>query len=891
MSTESNYAARHSLDDGLFRRLIENAREMVYRFEIFPTPHFSYVNPASTRMIGYTPEELYSNPDLGCAVVHPEDIQRLRVSRSIDEQSEPCTVRLAHRDGHTVWAEIRQALIYDKAERLVALEGVVWDVTQRHDAEEALGESEARFRTIYEHAPMGVVMVDPDGRALARNPAAKRLLGIPQGEPCDLAFYDFTHPDDLAVEMPLFKELVAGKRDEYRVEKRLLCMDGRTPWVRSSVSLVRGEMGEPKYAVAIVEDIHEHRLAENALRESERRYRELMDTLPETVFEMDLSGRLTFANRASMQQFGVTPNEVALGLNIFDYIVPEDHDRVRSDIRSRIAGTHTGPREYTAVRKDGTRFPCGVSSAAVVRDGVPVGLRGFLIDITERKRAQEALRESEARFRRLSETSTTAVYRVELRPERRFSYVSPSVDRFLGYTPEEFYADPDLPIKIVHPDELPHLHGLAGTGALEAGVTFRAIHKDGHTIWLAQRDLPIHDGEGNVIAREGMLRDLTEQMAMEEQLLRAQRLEAAGRVAGQVAHDFNNLLSPLMAFTELLKLELPPDHPGTRYCDDMLSAVRQMAEINYDLLALGRRGLTATGAVDINRLVRQVIAEVVDMPDALSVQVEVADDLPPVNGSEAQLSRVLANLIANAREAMHDDGCLRVTIESVHVDQPFDGYNRVEAGEYVRFSVADTGCGIAPEIRTRIFDAFFTTKRTDRKRGSGLGLSVVQAIVEDHHGYMDLKTVVGKGTTFSVYLPVSTDSVGAPQKKRPEGGEEMVLVADDDPAQLKVASELLKHLGYAVQTASSGEQALEALEANPVDLLILDIVMPPGIDGTETYRRALSLRPGLRAVFLSGYAESRQIVEAKELGATAFVNKPVSLEKLAQAVRTQLDQR
>lgn len=891
MSTESNYAARRPLDDGFFRRLVENAPDLIYRFGFFPRPGFQYVNSASTRMVGYTPEELYADPELVMALIHPDDRQIFYARKAAGDPS-PAIARLIHRDGRIIWAEFVVTPVFDESGNLLGIDGIARDVTRKLEAEHELSDSQARFRTIFEHAPMGVVLLAPDGRALARNPAARRLLGIDQGECGDLSFYDFTHPDDLAVEMPLFRELAAGRRDEYQVEKRLLCRNGRTPWVRSSVSLVRGEMGEPRYAVAIVEDIHEHRLAENALRESERRYRELTDSLPETVFEMDLSGRLTFANRASIQQFGVTNEEVALGINIFDYIVPEDHERVRSDVRSRIAGTHAGPSEYTAVRKDGTRFPCAVSSAPVVRNGVPVGLRGFLIDISERRQAQETLRESEARFRRLSETSTTAVYRLELRPERKFSYVSPSVDQFLGYTPEEFYADPDLPYKLIHPEELSRLHSAASTRALETGMTFRAIHKDGHIIWLAQRDLAIRDSDGNVIAREGALRDLTEHMVMEEQLLRAQRLEAAGRVAGQVAHDFNNLLSPLMAFTELLKFELSPDHPGVHYCDDMLSAVRQMAEINYDLLALGRRGLTGSAPVNLNGLVQQVVTEMVDKPDTLSVQVETARDLPPVNGSEAQLSRLLANLIANAREAMHDAGCLRVATENVHVDHPFDGYNRVEAGEYVRLSVTDTGYGIAPEIRTRIFDAFFTTKRTDRKRGSGLGLSVVQAIVEDHHGYLNLETAVGKGTTFAVYLPVSSvDSVWPQQKTKPMGGTERLLVADDDPTQLKVAGELLKHLGYAVRTASSGEQALEALAANPVDLLILDIVMPPGIDGTETYRRALSLRPGLPAVFLSGYAESKQIVEAKKLGATAFVNKPVSLEKLAQAIRTQLDQR
>ncbi len=890
MTIQSDDIIRGSFDDGFFRRLVENAQDVVYRFELGPTPHFSYVNPALKQMLGYTPEDLYADPELASTLIHTDDLRVLSERRATGDL-DPTIVRLMHRDGHIVWVELVVTRVFDKSGNLLGVEGVARDVGPRLEAEEELRDSQARFRTIFEHAPMGVVLLNLDGHALARNPTARRLLGIGDSQATDLAFYDFTHPDDLAVETPLFHELTKGRRDRYQLEKRLVRIDSRILWVRSSVSLVRGEHGEPRYAVAILEDIHEHRLAEDALRESERRYRELTDSLPETVFEMEMSGRLTFANRASLQQFGVTQEEVSRGVNIFDYIAPEDHERVRSDIRNRIAGTRIGPSEYTAVRKDGTRFPCAVSSAPVLRDGSPVGLRGFLIDVTERRQAQEALRESEARFRRLSETSTTAVYRLELRPERRFSYVSPSVDQFLGYTPGEFYADPDLPLKLVHPEEMPRLRSLAGTNALEAGVTFRAVHKDGHTIWLAQRDLAIHDGDGNVIAREGMLRDLTEYKAMEEQLLRAQRLEAAGRVAGQVAHDFNNLLSPLMAFTELLKYELPPDHPGVSYCDDMLSAVRRMTEINYDLLALGRRGLTGSATLDLNRLVRRVVSEIADRPGTLTVQLETAADLPPVNGSEAQLSRVLANLIANAREAMHDDGQLTIATEDVRVDRSIDGYNRIEVGEYVRLTVADTGCGIAPEIRTRIFDAFFTTKCTDRNRGSGLGLSVVQAIVEDHHGYLDLETEVGKGTTFAVYLPVSENSVRPGQGNGPMGGTETLLVADDDPEQLKVSGELLRRLGYAVRTASSGEEALEKLAASPIDLLVLDIVMPPGIDGTETYRRALSLRPGLPAVFLSGYAESVQIVEAQKLGATAFVNKPVSLEKLAQAVRTQLDRR
>lgn len=274
----------------------------------------------------------------------------------------------------------------------------------------------------------------------------------------------------------------------------------------------------------------------------------------------------------------------------------------------------------------------------------------------------------------------------------------------------------------------------------------------------------------------------------------------------------------------------------------------------------------------------------------MSLQVEASPDLLPVKGSEAQLHRVLSNLVLNAREAMRDAGSLRIRMENVGVDVPINGRG-VQAGQYVRLSVEDTGCGIAPDIRTRVFDAFFTTKRADRRRGSGLGLSVVQAIVADHNGYVDLDSSEGKGTTFNVYLPASEESVPPRSSKRLRGGTEKLLVVDDDDLQLKAAEELLSHLGYEIETAASGEAALECLAENPVDLAVLDMVMPRGIDGVETYRRALSVRPGLRAIFVSGYAESERVRQARELGVVSFVDKPVSFEKLAEAVRAELDRR
>ncbi len=262
-------------------------------------------------------------------------------------------------------------------------------------------------------------------------------------------------------------------------------------------------------------------------------------------------------------------------------------------------------------------------------------------------------------------------------------------------------------------------------------------------------------------AIERELRDAAvrrERRQMEEQLQRAQRLEMAGTIAGQVAHDFANLLSPLLGYPQLIKRLLPPDHPAVKFCDAQLKNLRQLAAINDDLLTLGRRGRTQREPVNMNEVVEHALAHVLERPSGLSLEVHLAPDLPSIGGSPAQLLRVVANLISNARDAMKNGDVLGIRTEIVRAEETFGHYNRIPAGEYVRLVVSDTGCGIPPEITDRIFDPFFTTKRTDDRRGSGLGLSIVQAIVADHQGYVDLETALGQGTTFSVYLPFSHET-------------------------------------------------------------------------------------------------------------------------------------
>ncbi|HEX2922445.1 MAG TPA: CHASE4 domain-containing protein [Chloroflexota bacterium] len=394
--------------------------------------------------------------------------------------------------------------------------------------------------------------------------------------------------------------------------------------------------------------------------------------------------------------------------------------------------------------------------------------------------------------------------------------------------------------------------------------------------------------EGRLTRLWGVRRDITEQRLMEVQLLRAQRLESVGRLAGQVAHDFNNLLGPLVGYPELIKIRLPEGHPAAAFCDTMVDAARQMAEINDNMLALGRRGLLVEQPVQLNRLVTQVVDQMSGRLNGVKVVTHLAADLLSVNGSSGQLSRVISNLLVNARDAIRGNGLITVATYNFYADRPFGRRNSIPIGQYVRLSVADSGCGIPLELQDKVFDAFFTTNASNGHRGSGLGLSIVQAIVEDHRGYVELESELDSGTNFSIYLPAQEALATPPPEETMPRGDESVLVVDDDPLQRTLIKGMLSNLGYHVDEASSGEKTIAFIKEHPVDLLLLDMVMPPGIDGAETYRRALEVRPHQKAIIVSGYAETDRVRAARDLGVCTYLHKPVTLSVIARAVRNEL---
>lgn len=398
------------------------------------------------------------------------------------------------------------------------------------------------------------------------------------------------------------------------------------------------------------------------------------------------------------------------------------------------------------------------------------------------------------------------------------------------------------------------------------------------------------------------IRDITMRKASEEDLERArmrlaqaERLETAGTIAGHIAHDFNNLLTPLLAYPDLLKEDLPPDSQAQQDLLLMKKSAQQIADINQQLLALSRRGYYEQVLLNVNVIIEETLETInrVSPMEGLETRLELSGDLLNIKGGSEQLVRVFGNLCQNAIDAMQQQGRLTIRTTNVLVESPVGEREIIPPGEYVCIEIEDTGAGVPAAIRDKIFDPFFTTKKADRQRGSGLGLSVVHGIVKDHKGFIDLQSKEGQGSTFTLYFPVCRDLVHQSESEVDITGSETVLVVDDDPLQTDVSSRVLKKLGYRVLKAQSGEEALEMMRARQASrnfpaIIVLDMMMGPGIDGAETFKRIKEINSAQKAIILSGYVESDRVTVAQNLGAGSYIRKPVTIEKLGKAIRDEL---
>lgn len=506
----------------------------------------------------------------------------------------------------------------------------------------------------------------------------------------------------------------------------------------------------------------------------------------------------------------------------------------------------------------------------------------------------EKLRDSEQKYRVLSESLNDGIAIIQA---GMHVYANPKYKEVAGYSSRELtnIGFEALLDSSINDKDLRTVRVLLDGGATGRPLEVRLCGNNGVKTDVEISFSPIqHNGKKAVILS---VRDLSDRKAMEKQIINAQKMEAIGKLAGGVAHDLNNILAGIVSYPELLLMDIPEDSPLKRPLLTIKKSGEKAATVVQDLLDLARRGVAVNEVVNFSNIIVEYLMspeyeKMICYHPGVIVETDFDTNLLNIQGSPVHLSKTVMNLVSNAAEATTSGGRIVISTENRNLDGSQIKNEAARSGDYVVLSVSDTGIGISPEDIERIFEPFYTKKVMGRS-GTGLGMPVVWGTVKDHRGFIDIQSTEGKGTTFTLYFPATRKKPSRDERHISMedylGNGETVLIVDDVKEQRELTREILEKLGYDVNSASSGEDAVEYIKEHPTDLLLMDMIMDPGIDGLETYRRILEIQPGQKAIIVTGFSETDRAKEALNLGAGSYLRKPFSLDKIGLMIRAELE--
>lgn len=855
-----------------------------------------FFDDRACRLLGIDPSTFTGTVDEYYKVVLPEDRAAIRAALYGSFKEEDPYYKQSYRvvlpDGTLRNIMGRWKVDKDAFGKPSRVHGILWDVTDRKKTEEDLKQATDLLRAIIDTAPTAIVGLDLDGKVrTVWNRAAERMLGWSEEEAMG-RLLPIVSPENEEEFRQHHGRIRRGKNID-GLEIRRKKSDGAEIDLGVYASPLIDDNGTVTGSIGVLVDITERKRVEEVLRKSEERLKATLDAAQMVAFEIHVDGSHREVGPVD-KLFGRPAGYSHPTLSdLFAAIHPEDRENVQSMMASALRGESGYDVQFRVFQEDGA-VRWIEATGALQRDGKgnPVRILGMARNVTRRQAAEEALRRSEERFRRMIRNSNDIIALVD--GNNRLTSVSGPLEKVLGYGPEEvkgaFFLD------FVHPEDQEEVGKATSEiirGPEESRILeFRVRHKDGK--WVSVEAVSSNLlKDPSVKAIVSNIRDVTERNRLREQLQQAMKMEAVGRLAGGVAHDFNNILTVVTGNVELARMSLSPSDPLIRCLDQITKASDSAASLTRQLLAFSRKQIIEPKVLNLNELVGNVqqmlgrlIGENVELRTALD------SGLASVKVDPGQFEQVLVNLAVNARDAMPDGGRLVVETANATLDEGYCAtHPTASPGEYVLLAVSDTGHGMTARVKEHLFEPFFTTK--GKGHGTGLGLATTFGVVRQAGGSIEVYSEEGRGTSFKIYIPAVKERAEKLVKETRTldtlKGNETILLVEDEESVRKLALAMLKNLGYRVIEARDGEEALMLADRHggKIDLLMTDIVMP-GINGRELSERLTRAYPAMKTLFTSGYTEDVIVRHGVIDSQLNFIGKPYSLQGIARKIREAL---
>jgi len=879
-----------------YRGIFENAVEGI--FLSTPEGRFESVNPAMAKMCGFSsPEEMIAavtdiRNQLYVIPEERDEYERIMDTYGFVEKFEH---QIYRKDGTKIWISTSSQAVKDGNGNITFYEGTNENITERKTFEEELKKSEAMLQGILRASAVGIGLLT-NRTFVWVNDYVTTITGYTKDELIGKSARIFYENDDEFTRVGTEKYAEIRETGKGSIETRWKRKNGEIIDIfLSSVAVDAKDLSSGVVFTAL--DITSEKRAKAALMTSEERFRMLAELLPQTIFEMDTEGNLTYTNRQSLTQFGYTREDFENGLSAFSMVDHKDRIRVIHDFEEVIKGSQLSSREYTALRKDGTTFPIDVHTNPIINHGQVCGVRGIVVDISERKAVEQTLSASEAKYRAIFENTGTATLIVE--HDTTILLVNTEFERLSGFSKAEIEGKKSW-TEFVHSDDIERHKQInelmkINFDAAPNRYEFLFVDRKGDikNVFITIGMVPgTNQQVASLIDNTEQKRNEEARKKLESQLLQSQKMEAIGQLAGGIAHDFNNILTTILGYSDLALLKIHNTETLKDYINYILTAARRAVGLTGGLLTFSRRQIVKLKPLNVNDVVdtmRGILARL--LTEDIELKTEISDIDLIVMADETQLSQVLINLATNARDSMPNGGKIFIGTRKFVMDDDFVSQNVFgRKGDYVQISFSDTGSGIEKGMIDKIFEPFFTTKEVGK--GTGLGLSIVYGIIKEHKGFINVYSEKEKGTTFNIYIPMISTKTETFSKNEEIvlGGNETILVAEDDISVRTLTRTILESKGYTVLEANDGADAIKVFEYNKdrIDMVMLDVVMP-NKNGQEANEAIQRIRPGVPVLFISGY--TADIVFEKGIGGVEinFISKPLLPDELLRKVRSVID--